>query len=93
MVDTIIKLEKIMISMTIRPKNVSIHNLEKGGENMNQTMYNEILLKLRKFGIVDVADFSIHYLRWFLNDSPQLHDLQKLVDEKAVKLSNLDTWE
>lgn len=74
-------------------RNISVHNLEKGGENMNQVVYNEMALKLRKYGVVDIADFSIHYLRGFLGDSQLLHDLQSLVDEEAVNLNNLDTWQ
>ena len=76
-------------------KNVSVHNLSKGGVNMNAVIYNEMLLKLLKFGIVDIADFSVHYLQYFLGreNSANLHDIQRLVDEEAVRLNNLDTWE
>jgi hypothetical protein len=79
----------------MRAKNISVHSLEQGGENMNKIIYDKIKLNLLEFGLVDIADFSVHYLREFLGDSPQLHDLQALVDNKAVELEkqrNL-TWE
>ena len=79
----------------MRTKNISVHSLESGGENMNKVIYDKIKLNLLEFGLVDIADFSVHYLREFLGDSPQLHDLQALVDSKAVELEkqrNL-TWE
>jgi len=76
-------------------KNVSVHDLLKCGVNMNAVIYNEMLLKLLKFGVVDIADFSVHYLQYFLGNgnSANLHDVQRLVDEQAVRLNNLDTWE
>ena len=74
-------------------RNISVHSLEKGGENMNQVMYNEMLMRLHSFGVVDIADFSVHYLQKFLGSTPQLHDVQALVDNEAVRLNNLDTWE
>ena len=77
----------------MKPKNISVHSLEKGGENMNKAIYDKIRLNLLEFGVVDIADFSVHYLREFLGDSPQLHDLQELVDMKAVELHNKYTWE
>lgn len=77
----------------MQSKNISVHSLEKGGENMNKVIYDKMKLTLMEFGIVDIADFSVHYLREFLGDSPQLHDLQQQVDIKAVELSNHDTWE
>ena len=77
----------------MQSKNISVHSLEKGGENMNKVIYDKMKLTLMEFGIVDIADFSVHYLREFLGDSPQLHDLQQQVDIKAVALSNHNTWE
>jgi hypothetical protein len=79
----------------MRTKNISVHSLESGGENMNRVIYDKMRLEFRYYGLVDIADFSVHYLREFLGDSPQLHDLQALVDNKAVELEkqrNL-TWE
>jgi len=73
-------------------KNISVHSLKDGGENMNKVIYDKMRLSLREFGIVDIADFSVHYLREFLGSSTQLHDLQKRVDDKAVQL-NIDHWE
>lgn len=79
----------------MKAKNISVHSLEKGGENMNKTIYDKIKWELRDFGIVDIADFSVHYLREFLGTLPQLHDLQALVDTKAVELEKQrnSTWE
>lgn len=77
----------------MRSKNVSVHNLELGGTNMNKVIYDKMLLELYNFGVVDIADFSVHYLQNFLGLSSTLQDIQKLVDDKAVELSNLDHWE
>jgi hypothetical protein len=77
----------------MQSKNISVHSLEKGGENMNKVIYDKMKLSLMEFGVVDIADFSVHYLREFLGNNEQLQDLQQQVDNKAVLLSDLNTWE
>lgn len=55
--------------------------------------YDEIRNTLKEFGIVDIADFSYHFLELYLGDVEELTPIRKLVDIENDRLNYDYTWE